>query len=70
MYAKSPASPDAILLSLEEARRALGLGRSTFQKLLKEGHLPVVRLSERVVRVPREALDEFILAREGKWSDK
>jgi len=43
------------LLTVEEARVFLGLGRSTLYDLLRRGALPCVRYG-RVIRVPKHAL--------------
>ncbi len=51
-----------MLLRAEEVARLLSLGRSTVFALMKSGELPSVRIG-RAVRVPREAIDEFVATR-------
>lgn len=68
MHAKRPAPADSILLSLQEARATLGISNGTFQKLLREGRLPVVRLSPRTVRVRRVDLEAFVEEMAGPWT--
>lgn len=51
------------LLRPAEVAELLGVSRSEVYKLLSLGRLPHVRLSERVVRVPEDALREFIQSR-------
>ncbi|GAB4327239.1 MAG: hypothetical protein Kow0010_10730 [Dehalococcoidia bacterium] len=67
-YAKRPAPPGALLVSVSEARIMLGVGNGTIQKLLRDGDLPVVRIG-RSLRIPREALEAFVAARAGKWAE-
>ncbi len=50
---------DQLLLRAEQVARALGLGRSKTYELMAAGQLPVVRIG-RSVRVPREALEEWV----------
>jgi excisionase family DNA binding protein len=47
-------------LSVEETRRYFGLGRSTIYELLRRKELPHVRFG-RVIRIPRVALEKFLL---------
>ncbi len=48
-----------LTLTVEEAARALGLGRSTTYKLVKEGKIPTVRLGGRIL-VPVHRLSEMV----------
>lgn len=50
---------DRIVLTVEEAARQLGIGRSLAWRLVQEGELPSVRLG-RLVRVPRGELEAWI----------
>lgn len=51
---------DAALLTVSEASRFLGIGRSfMYSKLLATGEISTVRLG-RSVRVPRSSLDEYV----------
>ena len=47
------------LLTVPEAARALGLGRSTVYELIGAGRLEVVHIG-RAARVPVDALDSFV----------
>jgi excisionase family DNA binding protein len=49
------------LLRVEEAARILALGRSKTYELIARGELPSVRIG-RAVRVPRNALQEWLRA--------
>lgn len=51
------------LLNKEQAREALTVSRPTLDRMISRGDLPVVRLSERVVRVSENAIREFITQR-------
>lgn len=46
---------ERLLLTVEEAARRLGIGRSLAWRLVRSGELPSVRLG-RLVRVPQRAL--------------
>lgn len=50
---------ERLLLTVEEAARRLGIGRTLAWQLVRQGELPVVRLG-RCVRVPYQALQEWI----------
>lgn len=52
-------SEEPLLLRIEEAAKLLGLGRTTVFALVSAQKLPVVRLG-RSVRIPREALEQWI----------
>ena len=52
---------DRLLLRVSEVVRLLGIGRSTVYELIARGELPVIRIG-RLVRVPRPALEEWIVA--------
>ena len=47
-------------LSVEEFRTYLGIGRSTAYDLLRQGKVPCLRFG-RVIRVPRGALERYLL---------
>jgi excisionase family DNA binding protein len=48
------------LLTVEEARTYLGLGRSTLYELLRCKDLPCVRFG-RLIRIPRTAIERYLL---------
>jgi excisionase family DNA binding protein len=51
---------DAALLTVSEASRFLGIGRSfMYSRLLQTGEISTVRLG-RAVRIPRSSLDEYV----------
>jgi excisionase family DNA binding protein len=51
---------DAALLTISEASRFLGIGRSfLYSNLLTTGEIPTVRLG-RAVRIPKASLDEYV----------
>ena len=52
-------SNEKLLLRVEEAREALGLGRTKFYELLRTEGFPVVRIG-RCVRIPVELLSLWI----------
>ena len=55
---------ERLLLTVEETARRLGIGRTLAWRLVRQGEFPVVRLG-RCVRIPRQALQEWI-ARQAK----
>ncbi|HXF71980.1 MAG TPA: helix-turn-helix domain-containing protein [Actinomycetota bacterium] len=54
---------DVRLLRPIEVARLLAVSRSEVYRLIAQGRLPSVRLSERVVRVPLRELEAFLRAR-------
>lgn len=52
-------TPAKLLLSAEEAARALGIGRTRMYELLRAGNVPSVKLG-RSRRIRPEDLDEFV----------
>lgn len=53
---------ERLLLTVEEAARRLGIGRSLAWRLVRDGELPSVRLG-RLVRVPERALEDWLKRR-------
>ena len=54
--------PTLVALTVEEAARRLGVGRTTMYALVASGEVPSVTIG-RLRRVPAEALKEYIAAR-------
>lgn len=52
---------DGLLLRVSDVSRLLGIGRSTAYELIARGELPVIRIG-RLVRVPRPALEKWIVS--------
>jgi excisionase family DNA binding protein len=52
---------DRLLLRVQDVCRLLDVGRSTVYELIARGELPVIRIG-RLVRVPRPALEEWIVS--------
>ncbi len=50
---------ERLLLTVEEAARRLGIGRSLAWELVRNGDLPSIRLGP-LVRIPVRALDDWI----------
>lgn len=48
------------LISVTDAAKILGLGRSTTYRLAQEGDLPVVRISKNTIRIHKERLIAMI----------
>lgn len=53
------ATGERLLLTVEEAARRLGIGRSLAWRLVRSGELPSVRLG-RLVRVPERKLQAWL----------
>jgi excisionase family DNA binding protein len=51
-----------LLLTVEQAAALLEIGRTHAWRLVNAGAIPSVRLSPRIVRVPRQALEACIAA--------
>ncbi|MEV7118249.1 helix-turn-helix domain-containing protein [Kitasatospora griseola] len=54
--------PTLVALTVEEAARRLGVGRTTMYALVASGEVPSVTIG-RLRRVPAEALKEYMAAR-------
>ncbi|MGD0352552.1 MAG: helix-turn-helix domain-containing protein [Dehalococcoidia bacterium] len=68
MVNKTDINTDRLVLSVEEAAAALGIGKSTAFKYIREGKLPVKRLGRRIL-VPRDKLTKFLNQTEGSGYD-
>jgi excisionase family DNA binding protein len=60
----APATPTEppLLLTVEQTADLLQIGRTHAWRLVNAGVIPCVRLSPRIVRVPRQALEALIAA--------
>ena len=54
-------SPEPLTYTVEEAAAALGCGRDSMHRLVRQGDIPHVRFG-RVIRIPRDALTAWLLA--------
>ncbi|WP_063775866.1 helix-turn-helix domain-containing protein [Streptomyces odonnellii] len=54
--------PTLVALTVEEAARRLGVGRTTMYALLASGEIPSVTIG-RLRRIPAEALSDYVAAR-------
>ncbi len=59
---------DEILLSISEAARRLGIGRSLLYRLMLEGHVVSVKIG-RSRRVPVWALEQFVKTKVAEAED-
>jgi excisionase family DNA binding protein len=53
---------ERLLITVEEAARRLGIGRSLAWRLVRSGELPSVRLG-RLVRIPEQSLADWLKQR-------
>lgn len=60
--APDASDPTLVALTVEEAARRLGVGRTTMYALLASGEIPSVTIG-RLRRIPAEALNEYVAAR-------
>ena len=51
------------LVTIESAARDLSLSRRTLYRMIDAGAIPVVKLTPRSVRIPREDLAKYVQAR-------
>ena len=51
---------ERLVMTVEEARQALGISKGTAYKLVNSGRLPVIRISDRRLIVPRKALNQLL----------
>jgi excisionase family DNA binding protein len=56
---KTDINTDRLALSVEEASRALGIGKSTAFKYIREGKLPALRLGRRIL-IPKAKLEKLL----------
>ncbi|WP_237540567.1 MULTISPECIES: helix-turn-helix domain-containing protein [unclassified Streptomyces] len=54
--------PTLVALTVEEAARRLGVGRTTMYALLAAGEIPSIVIG-RLRRIPAEALSDYVAAR-------
>lgn len=63
--AKKGVASTTLLLSLAEARRRLGIGRTTLYRQMKEGKLAYVKIGRRRL-ISVKAIEQFIEQRENE----
>jgi excisionase family DNA binding protein len=51
---------ESLLLTVPQAARLLQVSRNTAYELIGRGELPAIRLGERLIRIPRFALESWI----------
>ncbi|MBI4332371.1 MAG: helix-turn-helix domain-containing protein [Chloroflexi bacterium] len=56
---------EALTLTIAEAARALGISRHLAYDLARRGRIPVLRLGDRRLAVPRAAFLDFL---SGRWT--
>ena len=49
-----------LMLTVKEACRLLGVSRTTMWSYAKKGHIKVVRIGTRGVRIPRQEVTKFV----------
>ena len=52
---------DRVVLTVKETADLLGVSADTVSKLVKTGQLPAIRLGKRTVRIPRAALEQWLV---------
>ena len=51
---------ERLVMTVDEAAEALGISRATAYMLANTGRLPVIRISDRRLIVPRKALNQLL----------
>lgn len=51
---------ERLVMTVDEAAEALGISRATAYTLANTGRLPVIRISDRRLIIPKRALDELL----------
>ena len=51
---------ERLVMTVDEVAEALGISRATAYTLANTGRLPVIRISDRRLIIPRKALDELL----------
>ena len=52
-----------VALSMKEVAQALGVAEHTVRRLVRDGELPAIRISERRIIIPAEALNNWLSAK-------
>ena len=52
---------ERVVLTVKETADLLGVSAATVSKLVKTGQLPAIRLGKRTVRIPRAALEQWLV---------
>lgn len=63
MFPSLPNDVQPLLYNVAQVAQALGIGRDAVYELIARGELPVVRLGERSVRIPRHLLERWVEAK-------
>ena len=61
---------EPLLLRIDEVRRLLGIGRTECYSLIANGIIPSVRLGPRMIRVPRQALLDWLAGQTARTTDE
>jgi excisionase family DNA binding protein len=56
---ESTARQERLTFTIEEAAKALGIGRTLAYEAIKRGEIPTIRIGRRLL-VPRSALDQLL----------
>jgi excisionase family DNA binding protein len=56
---------EKLVYTIEQAAEKLSLSRATAYQLAREGRLPVIRISDRRLIVPKRALEKMLEAGQG-----
>ena len=56
---------EKIAYSVEEAAKALGIGRNNCYERIKAGEIPSVQVGKKRLLVPKVALDRYLLEKAG-----
>ena len=51
---------ERLVMTVDEVAEALGISRATAYTLANTGRLPVIRISDRRLIIPKKALDELL----------
>ena len=51
---------ERLVYTIEECGKMLGISRATAYSLAREGRLPVIRISDRRIIVPRAAIEKML----------
>ena len=58
---------EKLVVTVDQAAKALGISRGLAYEMARQGRIPVIRLGRRLL-VPRSALERMLAESDGRWA--